>query len=200
MSKREIRKLTDFPEMVENPFINELVVPQKSKTNVIATKNGGAILNMNTGQIDDDTLFLAQRKVLDKEPFIKLFQSQLKALFGLTQAGVRVFGYFMEQSTFGDKVEFNLQDCLNFTGYNSKDSVFRGLAELLENDFIARTNKTYFYYINPQIFYKGDRIVLVTEYRRKRKNQNVPLNQSALNFENPSDPYVSSPVTSTTII
>lgn len=189
MAKKELRKLTDFPEMEENPFINELVVPQRTKTNVIATKNGGAVLNLSTGQIDDDTLFLAQRKVLDKEPFIKLFQNQLKSLFGLTQAGVRVFGYFMEQSTFGDKVEFNLQDCLSFTEYNSKDSVFRGLAELLDNDFIARTNKTYFYYINPQIFYKGDRIVLVTEYRKKRKNESLPNNQSLLNFDNPEQPY-----------
>lgn len=135
---------------------------------------------MNTGQVDDDTLFLAQRKQLDKEPFIKLFQTQLKALFGLTQAGVRVFGYFMEQSTFHDKVEFNLQDCLEFTGYSSKDSVFRGLAELLDNQFIARTNKAYFYYINPQIFYKGDRIVLVTEYRRKKTSPPVNPNQLPL--------------------
>ena len=190
MTRKELPKLTDFPELDENPFINEMVIPKKSKTNVIATKNGGAILNLNTGVVDDDTLFLAQRKVLDKEPFIKLFQTQLKALFGLTQAGVRVFGYFMEQSTFGDKVEFNINDCMDFTGYSSKDSIFRGLAELLQNQFIARTNKNYFYYINPQIFYKGDRIVLMTEYRKRKKNEVIPRNQGTFDFDNPENPYL----------
>ena len=67
--------LSDFPENKENPFIGNLIVPKKTKTNVIATKDGGAVLNYNTGEVDTDTLFLAQRKQLDKEPFIKLFQS-----------------------------------------------------------------------------------------------------------------------------
>jgi hypothetical protein len=138
------KKLSDFPEEKENPFVKNLVVPSKMKTNVIATKNGGAILNLKTGEIDNDTLFLAQKKILDKEPFVKLFQSQLKALFNLSQAGVRVFGYFMEQTTFDDMVLFDWKECQSFTGYNSTSTIARGLVELLDAGFIAKTSKQIF--------------------------------------------------------
>lgn len=163
------KRLSDFPEVTENPFIKNLILPSKIKTNVIATKNGGVILNTKTGEIDDDTLFIAQRKLLDKEPFVKLFQSQLKALFNLSQAGVRVFGYLMEQIRFDDKVLFDWKECQEFTGYSSSSSISKGLIELLDAGFIAKTPKTNVYFINPQIFFKGDRIVLIQEYRRKAK-------------------------------
>ena len=162
------KKLGDFPEEKENPFVKGLVVPSRMKTNVIATKNGGVVLNTKTGEIDEDTLFLAQKKFLDKEPFVKLFQSQLKALFNLSQAGVRVFGYLMEQTKFDDMILFDWKECQTFTCYNSTSTISRGLVELLDAGFIAKTSKTNLYFINPQIFFKGDRIVLIQEYRKKK--------------------------------
>ncbi len=181
-TKNSKKGINDFSVFLENPFLNKLIVETKTKTNVIATKNGGAILNKSTGEIDEDTLFLAQRKQLDKEPFIKLFQSQLKALFGLTQAGVRVFGYFMEQSKFDDKVIFNWDECKDFTSYSSTSTIQKGMVELLENNFIAKTKNKNIYFINPEIFFKGDRIVLVTEYRKKKKPKKNELNPNQLSL------------------
>lgn len=182
MKKKASYKIKDFKEHDENPFVRDLIVPKKRKTNVVATKNGG-LINYNTGEIEEDTLFLAQRKELDKEPFIKLFQTQLKALFGLSTTAIRVFGYLMEEMKFDDKVYIRWKKAKEFTGYKADTSIQRGLAELLDNAFIARTDDNNLYYINPQIFFKGDRIVLVTEYRKKKTPKKIiDPNQTRLNF------------------
>lgn len=176
--------IKDFKINEENPFVRSLMVPKKQKTNVIATKNGGAVLNYKTGEVDDDTLFLAQRKELDNEPFIKLFQAQLKALFGLSTTAIRVFGYLMEEMKFDDKVYIRWKKAKEFTGYKADSSIQRGIAELLANDFIARSDDPNLYFINPQIFFKGDRIILIKEYRRKKSpKQVVDPNQGALDFD-----------------
>jgi hypothetical protein len=83
----------------------------------------------------------------------------------------------MSITKFNDELLFDLKDCKAFTGYSSKESVFNGIAELLKNEIIARGRNPYRYYANPSIFYKGDRIVLVTEYREKRVKALENVNQ-----------------------
>ena len=137
-----------------------------------------------TGQIDD-SLFIGIKKEVDKEEFVKIFHSQLQALFNLSKCALKVMSYFMSITKFHDELLFDLEDCKSFTGYSSKESVFNGIAELLKNEIIARGRNPYRYYANPSIFYKGDRIVLVTEYRQKRVKALENVNQLDL-FESES--------------
>lgn len=164
-------KVLDFPENRENPFLSNLIIPKGKKNVIVSRQTDKALFSTITGEVDQETLFLAQKKDLDKEQFVKIFHSHLQIIFDLSKSTLKVFAYIASVTSFDDKVVFDIDDCLKYTGYNSKQTIYRSLAELLNADMIARTPHFNIYYINPQIFYKGDRIVLVQEYKLKKKKE-----------------------------
>ena len=52
-----------------------------------------------------------------------------------------------------DYFYFDREDCLNYTGYKSEKSVYIGLADLIENEIIARGKNDIIYFINPMVFF-----------------------------------------------
>lgn len=56
-------------------------------------------------------------------------------------------------------------------GYST---VYRSITQLIEKKLLAKADMTGCYYINPQIFFKGDRIILLNEYIKKDM-KNKPL-------------------------
>lgn len=164
----KIAKVSDFPQHRENPFVPNILFPRGKKSVAIGQPKDKAIFNRVTGEVDD-SLFISIKKEVDKEEFVKIFNSQLQALFNLSKCALKVLSYFMSITKFSDELDFDLEDCKKFTGYSSKESIFNGIAELLDNEIIARGKNPYKYYANPAVFYKGDRIVLLTEYTAKKK-------------------------------
>jgi hypothetical protein len=53
---------------------------------------------------------------------------------------------------------------MEYTGYNAKKTILNALSELLENKFIARGSNPYHYFINPTIFFNGDRLIFLEQY------------------------------------
>lgn len=176
---KETMRVMDFPENKENPFIPNLLFP-KGRKNIIIAKSDKAIMSKETGEIDEDTLFIGTKKELDKDQFVKIFHNHLQILFDLSKASLKIFSYIASITEFGDKIIFDLEDCKKFTGYTSKETIYKGLARLLEAEMIARSGASNIFFINPQIFYKGDRIVLVTEYRKKRGKSILDPSQRTL--------------------
>lgn len=162
------KKLSEFPQHRENPFMPNLMIPTSQRTVAIGRPKDKRIIDSMTGEMDD-SYFIGIRKELDKEEFVKIFQSQLQAIFDLSKAALKVLSYFMSIAKFSDELDFDLKDCIAFTKYKSKDTIFSGITELLNNEIIARGRNPYKYFANPSVFYKGDRIVLVTEYRMSKK-------------------------------
>lgn len=179
-------KISDFPQYRENPFIPNILFPRGTKSVAIGRPKDKAVFDKVTGEVDD-SLFIAVKKEVDKEEFVKIFHSQLQALFNLSKCALKVLSYFMSITKFDDELDFDLEDSKKFTGYSSKESIFNGIAELLKNEIIARGKNPYKYYANPSIFYKGDRIVLITEYTQKRKKGITDENQLSLFEQNPSE-------------
>lgn len=104
-----------------------------------------------------------------------MFGEGVKTMYGLTRTGTRVFQAILDeyQSTkmnggYGDAIYLNW-----FSGglcgremVMSEKTFNRGLKELLINKFISpRSPKLY--WVNPALFFKGDRVALIREYRRK---------------------------------
>lgn len=172
--KSEKKGIRDYPENEQNPFVTSLILKTK-KRNIAISNSNMVLTNAETGELDNSRLFVGMTKNVDKEHFIKIYQSQLKVLFTLTSAGVKVFGYFMNEMAFNDRVLFDVKRAKDFTGYKSSERIFSGLAELLENEFVARTTIHNVYYVNPSIFFKGDRLVLFTEYI-KRDDVSIEIN------------------------
>jgi hypothetical protein len=159
----------DFPRNSENPFLPNLLFPTKKSNAIISSKSEKVLVDMQTGQIDD-SLFIAVRKEIDKEQFVKIFQNHMQAIFDLSRKALKVFSYIASVVEFSDKIIFEIEKCSKHTGY-TKATIFSGLAELLEKEFIAKSTVQNVYYINPQIFYRGDRLVLIQDIRKKHKDK-----------------------------
>lgn len=182
----EIMKgVKEFPTYDENPYVHNLIVPSRNKT--IAMSNKQLSLFDREGTEVESINFMGLRKRVDTEEFVKIYKAQIQALFELSNRAIKVFGYFMDALRISnDLVVFDIKECKRYTGYSSKESVIRGVAELLEKQFIARTDVHYKYYINPSKFFNGDRLVLFEDVVKKGSHTDRELlKREELGQENP---------------
>ena len=172
MAKNEL-KLSDFQRNKENPFMKQAIedienhVVKKYKSSTGSDKKAVvAAADTDTGEVFR-TSFIRQIEV-DEEQFAKLYLNNFAAFFDLSQAAIRVFGYIMTcMKPKNDMIMFILEDCLEYTKYTSKGTVYRGLAELVKAEIIARGINENLWFINPLIVFNGDRVSFTKKYVRK---------------------------------
>jgi hypothetical protein len=113
---------------------------------------------------------------VDEAQFTKLYVSELSALFDLTKPAIRVFAYLLTALRPNkDTILFIMDDCLEFTKYKSKKDVLSGLSCLIESKIIARSKQEFIYYINPLIFFNGNRITFAKSYIKQTRNNYTPM-------------------------
>lgn len=168
------KKIKKFKSNKENPFIEETMqhIELGSKQILMGTDNPDMIVG-NDGEVKGHAMFM-QRKVVDKAQFSKVFIESLPQFFGLSKSGIKMFSYVMSiVKPNQDSFYINYDDCMSFTGYKSQKTIITGMAELLENKFIARGQNPYHFYINPTIFFNGDRITFVKQFQLKSPQNKI---------------------------
>ena len=111
-------------------------------------------VNLKTGEVRSAVQLVGTQKVYDITDFIKLYEPEVFVRLG--SQGVAVFSYIMSRLQFGGFVQIDMKDCLTFTGYTTRKSIYRGLDELKEKDII-RPKCEGEYWVNPNIVYRGQR-------------------------------------------
>lgn len=167
-----------------SPLINPLVEPQQLKTKRRLVKSGRSedLVNQATGEITG-VAAIHQIEERDDAEFVKVFAAGVAATYELTKTAQRVFQVVLDQYQrtpmsrgYADSVELFWFG----TGINGRDAGMsertwmRGLKELLEKRFLY-PKTTSSYWTNPALFFKGDRVLFIKEYRRRR-----PIEQDAL--------------------
>ncbi len=159
-----------------NPFCfeTELKVETRKK-NLTVSRGTELIERKDTGKSYFANIVHTQE--VDKEEFIKLYTSQIKAYFDLTKTAYKVFFIFLRiyQDAIG-KDHFYLS-CKKAISLAEKidhfvlsESIFyRGIKELIEKRIIAKTNEKNWYFINPAIVFNGDRARFVSEIVKKKE-------------------------------
>lgn len=181
--KIKYNKLRDYPMNTENPFkegVINVVNEAKGIRKIFATgKNADAILDGETGELKGHAVF-AKRYEIDKTKFAKLYISEMSSFMDLTKTGLRVLFYVLAKMPQDrDFILFDIEEAMKITGYKTEKSVFTGIGELLECRFLARSNKTYLYYINPQIAFNGNRMTLVRDYTITNPTDRIDLSKEA---------------------
>lgn len=183
---KDVLKLTQFETHKENPFLIQALEQVNNKTKkkrkyFSASKSMCEVVNSD-GEIEGYQAFFKQIEV-DEEQFTKLYTSQLKSLFQLGNGAIRVFAYIQTKvKPNSDTFLFDLEKCGEYTSL-SVSTIYKGLAELVKNEFIARSKYDFLYYINPLIFFNGDRIVFAKAIQKKRKISETDKNQLAIDFQ-----------------
>lgn len=158
-----------------NPFCFETEIKiETRKKNLTVSRGTELIEKKDTGKSYFANIVHTQE--VDKEEFIKLYTSQIKAYFDLTKTAYKVFFIFLRiyQDAIG-KDHFYLS-CKKAMSLAEKidhfvlsESIFyRGIKELIEKSIIAKTNEKNWYFINPAIVFNGDRARFVSEIIKKK--------------------------------
>jgi hypothetical protein len=129
---------------------------------------------------------------------VKLFTAELNRFFDLTPTALRVVTVLIQdigkiRLGQGDQVyltEKSLAETLQSHGMKPPSSAtyYRSMEELIEKGFIAPTTNPPLFFINPAIFFNGDRVRFVTEIRRKKMSRQEQLEmagQQALPLDEP---------------
>lgn len=169
----DLRTLEYSPS--ENPLMEPKEVPVKRKRVRSALANR-TLLDAETGAVTA-TAIVHQIEDKDTDEFVKVFAAGISATYELSRTGQRVFQAILKEYEqtpmtrgFADSIYLAWFDGglsgkkIGMSEYTFK----RGLRELLDKGFIAPQAPNVFW-VNPVLFFKGDRVMLIREYRRKAK-------------------------------
>jgi hypothetical protein len=149
-----------------------MVVPSKKK-NVFAGSANKIVINED-GEVEGHTMFVSVKEI-DPTKFVKLYLNDIRVLYDLSKTAIKILSYFMNATKPNkDEVLFIMEECKEFTGLKTDASIYTGLGELIESNIIARTKHSYLYFINPHVFFNGDRVSFMKEYRIKKNGNKGP--------------------------
>ena len=176
MKAKNRLSLFEIEKHLENPFLKEAIreidgnVVKKYKS--CSGYDQRAVLQAidpKTGEVLGHTTFLRQIEV-DEEKFAKLYLANFSAFFELKSSAIKVFGYILQQLIPGnDMILFFIDDCMEYTGYKNKTSIYDGISDLISAGIIARARKDTIYFINPLVVFNGNRVTFAKSYIRKKR-------------------------------
>ena len=172
----EARKGPNLRDLDYSPDINPLIASEevRVKRRTVRTVARQDMVNASTGEITG-VAAIYSTEVFDEGQFVKVFAEGVKAAFALSRTAYRVFQLVLEayQSTrmtggYVDSVYLAWFDGgLSGQSVGMTDRTFQtGLKELLAKSFIAPRSPNLFW-VNASLFFKGDRVAFVKEYRRR---------------------------------
>lgn len=172
-SSINLKKLTFHPDY------NPLMSPQEVKTKRRYVKTGTAseLVDLGTGElVQTSSIYTIEDR--DDAGFVKVFAAGVAAAFDLSRTGYRVFQAVLSvyeqqpmRQGFADHVELSwFNEGLCGRSIDMSEKTFqRGLKELLAKNFLSPRSPNTFW-VNPSLFFRGDRVRFITEYRRKKRS------------------------------
>lgn len=157
------------------------IVVYKNKYTQVETNGPLAITDTKSGE----SVSVAQvRKVelVDSDKFVKLYIANLDAFFDLKPGTIRIMTAVLSEvadarNAHGDTIYLNYNRVKEYfsakgTKPPARPTFFSAMAEMVEKGFIAPSVDTNLWFINPTIFFNGDRIRFVNEYVRVKTIKN----------------------------
>jgi hypothetical protein len=168
--KFNLKKLPFSP--TKNPLVDGFSMTTRNKQ----VRTGGVqqLIDPKTGEVQQAVV--VEEQELDDINFVKVFTAGIRAAFGLSLTGSRVFQAMLDvyQRTplsggFADSIYLHFFDGgLDGRKLDMSERNFRrGLVELLENGFIFPRGEN-LYWVNPNLFFRGDRATFIKTYRRRQ--------------------------------
>lgn len=179
--KREITGVRSAPSHRENPFL------VGASAEIVGRKKRYTIASKTDAVVGPDgrykgTVEHTVSKVVDDAQFVKVFADGIRAMYDLSAPGSKVFRYLFDQvqtSPNVDRIYLYFMDALEEPWSISKPVFYRGLAELLDKNFIAASTNPNMFFLNPAMIWNGDRFRFVQEYRRAKPAERIEQDQMA---------------------
>lgn len=172
--KFNLKKLPFSPS--KNPLMDKFTMRTKAK--LVHTGGVQQVIDAH-GEIQNAVI--VEEQELDDLHFVKVFTAGIRASFGLSLTGSKVFQAVLEvyqkepmTGGFVDSIYLHFFDGgLSGMKVDLSDRMFRrGLHELLEKGFIYPRGESLFW-VNPNLFFRGNRATFVRTYTRKIRAHDV---------------------------
>ncbi len=182
MARRKEMSLNNYPYHNINPFIDgvvDLITPKRTKKR--AAFKWQDVLNHETGELEKQHMMvLGTSREVDSREFIKIYFGSIKEFYGLSKSSFTLIDYIMKNIRYSnDRICLVVSDILEQTdlGYTT---VYRSISQLIEKKILAKADRTGCYFINPQLFFKGDTITLINQFVKKN-NKVEPIKKQLKN-------------------
>lgn len=170
-------KPINLKKLEYSPRVNPLVEPQSisMRKRYVSSGLSKDLVDPSTGEVSGAAVIRVVEEKDDAE-FVKVFAAGVAAAFDLNRTAYRVFQAVLQEYErtpmnrgFADTVElFWFGEGLSGRNIDMSEKTFqRGLKDLLAKGFLAPKSSSVFW-INPALFFKGDRVAFVKEYRRRK--------------------------------
>lgn len=160
----------------ENPLIENTQV--KTRNRWVRSGQAQLLANVETGEINHASM-IHQIEETDEAHFVKIFEAGVVAMFGLSRTAQKVFNLVLKRYQATD-IATGYNDCVDLFWFDNKldgqqigitEQTFKkGLRELLDKQFLW-PRIPHSYWVNPNLFFKGNRVIFIKEYRMKSRNQ-----------------------------
>lgn len=182
VSTRTISRKKGISAYSKNPFWNPYSVEIGKKRVTIA---GGFITQPETGETHHHA-GIHKVEFVDEDRFVKLFTQNLRVFFDLSAASQKVLQcvlHSLQESPNRDGIFlpwFAVEDFSKTHDMKISRATFhRALREMLEKGFLAESEHQNFYWINPHLFFNGNRMTFITEYVKLSNGKNGKVEKTA---------------------
>ena len=152
----------------ENPFWEKTEVKIGSKMIRVAC---GYHVNHEGESVSHSGVHIVRE--VDEDEFVKVYTKNIKAIFDLKPTAQRVLQYLITQlqkTPNADAIYLAWVGAEEYFSENdiktSRASFHRALSELIQKCFLAESTKPNMFWFNPNLFFNGNRLTLVHEYRK----------------------------------
>jgi len=165
-----------------NPFLEGMMIPVKGKQIKLSKlgRDENVLINNGTGEVLGT--HVTTYKKVDGEQFVKLFTANIALTFDLSAPGIKAFSVLVwvlqNQALSKDEIALDALMLDDFMQAHrdktpplklSLPTFWRGLAELVNAQIIAKTMRQGRYFINPNFIFNGDRIAFTTVIERNKR-------------------------------
>lgn len=154
-----------------NPFLHDVVARLGDKRVAVTFKPNLVEIDNDTGEMTPIPGQITKLISADRESFIKLYTAQVDAFFDLTKPGRSLLKYliWLHQQDANKHLFYLHPDQVQESGMViGKTTWYDGLAELQERKIIAASTLPHMYFLNPAVFFNGDRTRFVVEVRKQK--------------------------------
>lgn len=157
-----------------NPSVPEKDSVSRKKRVRLGDDKKGIIIDNNSGEmLTVGGMGFYEYEEVDETRFVKLFLAGVKQAAGLSKPGLLLFEVIyreLQKNVGQDKVGLSLYLVSEYIEEIKDRTYRRGLAELLDKEFIFRSPIDGVFFVNIQYMFNGDRLAFIKGYERKKTN------------------------------
>lgn len=186
---------TRLDKLNYSPTNNPLaeIAQVRTKQKMVRSGHAEMLANIETGEITHASLIHEVNQV-DEEHFVKIFAAGVIAMFSLSRTAQKVFNLVLKRYQ-ASTMAGGYSDCVELFWFDNKldgqsigitEPTFKkGLRELIDKQFLY-PRMPHSYWVNPNLFFKGDRVMFIREYRKTSAKKPTKKTGNALPERDPN--------------